>query len=162
MIVVSNTSPLISLSSISLFDLLHTLFVTITILEEVYQEIALQGQTRPGANEVAAANWIVRRVATDRKAVQHLIDANRLGRGESEAIVLATELNADYLILDDLAARRYALEQNLPVIGTVGILVVAKAKRLIPSVKQAMDELRGAGKYIHNNVYDEALRCAGE
>jgi predicted nucleic acid-binding protein len=162
MIVVSNTSPLISLSSISLFDLLQTLFVAITIPEEVYQEIVLQGQNRPGANEVAAANWIVRRVVTDHKAVQHLIDVTRLGRGESEAIVLATELTADYLILDDLAARRYALEQNLPVIGTIGLLVAAKAKRMIPSVKQAMDELRRAGKYIHNNVYDEALRRSGE
>jgi uncharacterized protein len=162
MIVVSNTSPLISFSSIDSFDLLRTIFATITIPEEVYQEIVVQGQDRPGANEVAAASWVARRAVTDYQAVRYMISSTRLERGESEAIVLANELTADYLILDDLAARRYALEQNLPVIGTIGILVVAREKQLIPSVKQAMDALRGAGRYIHKNVYDEALRRTGE
>lgn len=162
MIAVSNTFPLISFSSIDLFNLLHTLFETITIPEEVYQEIVVQGQGRPGANEVATASWIARRAVADYQAVRYLISSARLERGESEAIVLANELTADYLILDDLAARRYALEQNLPVIGTIGILVAARAKQLIPSVKQAMDALRVAGRYIHNDVYDEALRRTGE
>ena len=162
MIVVSNSSPLISLSAIGLFDLLHTLFVTITIPEAVYQEIVVQGQGRPGANEVANAGWITRRAVIDYQAVQHLIDTTRLERGESEAIVLATELTADYLILDDLAARRQALEQSLPVIGTIGIFVLARAKQLIPSVKQAMDALRATGKYIHDDVYNEVLRRVEE
>lgn len=100
MIAVSNTFPLISFSSIDLFNLLHTLFETITIPEEVYQEIVVQGQGRPGANEVATASWIARRAIADYQAVRYLISSARLERGESEAIVLANELTADYLILD--------------------------------------------------------------
>lgn len=162
MTVISNATPLINLSVIGLLDLLHTLFGTIIIPEAVYQEVVVDGQGRPGAAEVSNASWIMRQAVTDQQAVQQLMNGTSLKRGESEVIILATELPPDYLILDDLAARRYARKNQLPMIGTVGVVLAAKAQHLIASVKQPLDALRAAGKYIHDDVYNEALRRAGE
>ena len=162
MIVISNSTPLINLSVISRLDLLRTLFGNIIIPESVYQEVVVEGWGRPGSAEVSNANWILRQPITNQQAVQQLMNGTHLKRGESEVIILATERQPDYLILDDLAARRYALSNQLPVIGTVGIILAAKAQHLITSVKQPLDALIAAGKYIHDDVYNEALRRAGE
>ncbi len=71
-------------------------------------------------------------------------------------------LDKSLVIMDDLAARRTAQAQGLLVIGTIGILLLAKQQGLIPTVKQPIDELIAAGKYIHPALYHEALRQAGE
>jgi len=70
-----------------------------------------------------------------------------LGKGESEAIVLAKELKANFVLLDDRAARRIARQENLPIIGRVGILLLAKENKLIPAVKPSLDALLAIGKY---------------
>ncbi|WP_244141925.1 hypothetical protein [aff. Roholtiella sp. LEGE 12411] len=46
----------------------------------------------------------------------------RLGRGESEAIALGTELQIDYIILDDFAARKEATRLGLNVKGTLAVI----------------------------------------
>jgi len=71
-------------------------------------------------------------------------------------------LGASLIILDDRDARRYADKQELAVIGTVGLLLLAKDRKIIPSVKQAMDALKAAGNYIHPALYEEALKRASE
>jgi predicted nucleic acid-binding protein len=74
--------------------------------------------------------------------------ATELGLGECAAMILASEIKADQLLIDDLDARRVALSRNLKIIGTVGILLVAKQQGLIYSVKEILDDLITKGKYI--------------
>ena len=74
MIVVSNSSPLISLSAIGLFDLLNALYGTIHIPEAVYQEVVVTGAGRPGSEEVQAAPWIIRHEVKDFQAVARLVN----------------------------------------------------------------------------------------
>ena len=64
-----------------------------------------------------------------------------LGWGECAAMILAEELEADQLLIDDLEARRVALSRNLKIIGTIGILLVAKQQGLIPKIKDVLDDL---------------------
>src|SRR6202022_3142479 len=66
----------------------------------------------------------------------------RLGAGESEALALAIELKADWIILDDLPARRSAQATGLNVIGTLGTLVTAKRTGLLTSIRPELDGLR--------------------
>lgn len=162
MIVVSNSSPLIGLSAINLLDLLSSLYETVHIPQAVYEEVVVTGKGRPGSNEVAAATWIKRHTVTDRPAVIQLMNTRRLQVGESEAMILAKELKATRIILDDGSARRYAREQNLPIIGTWGVLLLAKDKKLIHSVRMPMDGLVAAGLYIDPLLYRAILQSAGE
>lgn len=162
MIVIADSSPLISLAAIHSLHLIPSLYTTVYIPDAVYREVVTEGAGRAGTTEAATAAWIERRAITDRQAVQDLLNTTNLGHGEGEVIVLATELKATLVIMDDLAARRAAQAQGLLVIGTIGILLLAKQQGLIPTVKKPIDELIAAGKYIHPALYNEALRQAGE
>ncbi len=143
-------------------DLLKLLFTTITIPQAVYDEVVTAGSTRPGAQAVAAADWLSTRAIKNRRPVRQLMHSASLDRGESEAIVIARELKAAYLILDDRSARRVANRRHLPVIGTTGILLLAKMQGLIPAVRPALEALIAAGLYLHPTVYRQMLRRAGE
>ncbi len=68
-----------------------------------------------------------------------------LGFGELEAIILAYEFNADFIILDDRKARREAEELGLPVIGTAAVSQKAKEKGIIVNFQSVIDELRNVG-----------------
>jgi predicted nucleic acid-binding protein len=105
-VVVSDASPLIALSAVSLLDLPSTLYGTIHIPEAVYEEVVVRGQGRPGSLEVAGAEWIIRHNVADQQAVAQLRNLSGLDEGESEAIILAGSSNASLIILDDRDARR--------------------------------------------------------
>jgi predicted nucleic acid-binding protein len=86
-----------------------------------------------------------------------------LDRGEAEAIVLAKELEADYLLMDESIGRRVASRESLTVVGVVGVLLLAKERAFIPSVREVMDELRSkAGFYLGDVVRAAVLAAAGE
>ena len=161
MTVVSNASPLIALSAINHLDLLPALYGIVYIPEAVYQEVVVQGAGRPGAAEVANAAWMIRRTIMDKQDSTQLVSAG-LDAGESESIVLATELRATLLILDERGARKIARQRNLPLTGTVGVLVAAKDASLVAEIKPLLEQLMVAGIYINPDVMNDGLRLAGE
>lgn len=124
MIVVSNTSPLTNLAAIGQFELLQALFPQLHIPSAVWEELNAFGTTWPGRNAVASAKWIQRHSTQN----LHLINVleRDLDRGESEAIALALEMNADLILLDEYEGRRVAQRLGLRVMGVVGILLSAK------------------------------------
>jgi predicted nucleic acid-binding protein len=85
-----------------------------------------------------------------------------LGAGESEAIILALELRAQLVILDDRPARRLAQALQVPVVGTVGILVAAKRRGLLPAVRPSLDALLQHDFRISQRLYEQVLADAGE
>ncbi len=105
MIIVSNTSPLIGFASIHRFDLLRQVFGTIYIPQAVYREAVIEGHPVAGAKrEVSAATWIKQQNVKNRAAVDKLLV--RLDDGEAETIVLAHELSADWVLMDERKGRR--------------------------------------------------------
>jgi predicted nucleic acid-binding protein len=83
-------------------------------------------------------------------------------RAESEAISLALELTADYLLIDDKAARRLAVALRINVIGTLGLLVKAKNEGLLPTLRSKLDALRTLPFHIAPALYDDILASVGE
>ena len=142
-IVIADSSCLIGLSKIQQLDILKSLFGRILIPSAVYHEIVIQGAGRPGALEISRADWIETVAIKDYLALRAL--KLTLGASESEAIVLASEQAADFIILDDWRARRVALELGLPVVGTVAILDKAVEKGYLPNLQTSLDALRRAG-----------------
>ena len=126
----------------------------------MYREVTVAGM--PGAVEISRAPWIKRQSVTNQAAVEGLLRKARLDDGESEAIVLATEIKATLLLLDDREAREYAKSQTLPVSGTLGVLLTAKAHGWISSVRAALDNLLATGFYLSSREYRNVLRKAGE
>ena len=160
--IVTNSTPLIELSKIKQLELLREVYGAILVPEEVYIEVVVDGTGKPGAAEVEAAGWIYRQSVVDKEQIRTLQSQHSLHLGECATIVLAQEINAEQVILDDNAARREAIARGLPVIGTVGVLLVAKVQRIIPSVRPILDSLRAQGARISQDLYYQVLARAGE
>jgi predicted nucleic acid-binding protein len=159
-ILVLDSSALITLARIGRLHILTHLAERVYIPDAVYQEIVVRGHGRPGSAAVREAEWIVRHHVTDRAAVDRM--SAQLGRGEAEAIVLAQELNADALILDDSTARKTATGLGQRFIGLLGLLVFAKERRVIETIRPLMDDLLAAGFFVGLPLYHAVLRAAGE
>ena len=161
MIVVSNTSPIINLACIGQLDILRQLYGSIAIPESVYHEIAVTGSGAAGSREVQALGWIETKKTTNRLQVAAL--QIELDKGEAESIVLALELNAELLLLDERRGRTVASRLGLKSVGILGCLIEAKHKGLIPSVKPILDNLIvNAGFWVTENLYMRVLQTAGE
>ena len=115
---------------------------------------------RPGSSDIHRAEWIHVQSPSDRTKVDYL--RTDLDAGESEALVLAGELSADWILLDETKARLAAEFLKLNFIGTVGLLLLAKRKGMISPIRPLLDELRSKQVYISDKVYQAALNQAGE
>ena len=160
MTVVCNSTPLIYLAAIGRFDLLGALYSRVVIPTAVYDEVVTQGAGRWGAAETAAASWIDRQAVADPAKVASL--QTRLHGGESEVVVLADELHADLVIMDDSAGRRELAQRGIAFIGTVGVLMAAKQRGLLTALKPELDHLRASGFRLSDRVYRACLAAMGE
>lgn len=161
MIVVSNTTPLIGLASIQHFDLLQRLFGEIHIPQAVYEEAVVAGREQGGAKqEVSTATWIKTVSIQDRLAVEVLLDEMDLG--EAETIVVARELKADWVLMDEKKGRRKLTEMGLKKVGTLGILLKAKQAGMLSVIRPELERLRQQGFSISQPVIDSVLHQAKE
>ena len=105
-------------------------------------------------------SWIVERPIT--QSFAHIVFSPRLGKGECEAIILALEVGNCTLVLDDLAARRTAESLNVSIVGTIGLLVLAKKRGLLPVIKPFLDALNTFDFHISPRLYATILREVNE
>jgi hypothetical protein len=158
-VAVSNTTPLIALAWLERLDLLPTVFGVVHIPEEVQREIAYD-PAAPGALVLQQADWLEVTPVGNPLAVELLLD--QLDLGESAAIVLAHELGADVLLMDERRGRRRALQSGLRVIGTLGILIEARQRDLIGPLRPELDRLLQLPFRISASLYAEVLARVGE
>jgi uncharacterized protein len=160
MIIVSDTTALSELSKIGKLDLLHGVFGRVIIPQEVYQEITTGNH--PAVEAVKSVQWLEICPVNHHESIIKLELETGLDRGESSAIILAEELKADQLLLDEKAGRKVAIARGLPIIGLVGVILLAKEKGLINNVKGILDNLINQGTRISPKLYTYALMSAGE
>jgi predicted nucleic acid-binding protein len=161
MIIVSNTTPLIGLASIQRFDLLQQLFGELYIAQAVYDEAVVAGREAGGAKrEVSTAAWIKTVRVKDRLAVEVLLDEMDLG--EAETLVLAREIGADWVLMDEKKGRRKLKQLGLKKIGTVGILLKAKQVGFLSAIRPDIERLCQQGFTLSQAVIDQVLQEAGE
>ncbi len=159
-LVVSDATPLIALAKIKGLFWLKTLFGEVVIPPAVYHEVVIEGKGRTGSEEVEKATWIKTLAVRDQENVDILLF--HLDAGEAEAIVLARSLQADWLLMDEIRGRLIAQQLGLKIIGTVGILLLAKNQGLIEEVRPALDLLMAKRFRLSSKVYDWILEQAGE
>lgn len=153
MIVVSDTSVITSLIQVGHAGLLRELHGVVLIPRAVHRELLHTHVTVPAFLDV--------RDVTDRASVADLV--LELDLGEAEAIVLAKEVKADLLLIDEKLGRQTALREGLRITGLMGLLVEAKLRGKIGSVRELVSNLETqAGFRVANAVKVEAFRLAGE
>ena len=155
--VVSNTTPIISLASINRLDILEKLFGEIIIAEAVYSEIkAKQGY---GYEQVDSHFINVQRIQG--QLYKNFL-LTQLDLGEAETIILAKELTADFVIIDENLGYRFANNVGLTAIRTLSLLLKAKEKGFITEAKPLLDDMIDKGRWYSNTVYRSFLAKAGE
>ena len=153
MIVVSDTSAITSLLQIGRVELLSQIYSDVFIPEAARNELLREHPSIP--------EFIRCQSASNRAEVQRLLA--ELDLGEAEAIILAKELKADELLIDETAGRRIAAREGVNVIGLLGVLLEAKGRGIISSVRQIAEELETkAGFRLSNAVKEMFFREAGE
>ena len=156
--IVSNTTPIISLLKLNRLELFHKIYKQIYIPTAVYNEIE-EGKAKGYYKDLSKIDWINIIEIQDKQAVKYFLD---LDAGEAEAIVLATELNADLIILDEKLGRFHAKHADLKVTGTIGILIKAKSEGLIEKLKPLLNELTDKEVWISEKLKSEILKKVGE
>ncbi len=142
-----DTSVLIALSNIGRLGLLRKLFSNVLVPKAVAEEY---GEPLPG--------WIEVLEVKHKHLIQVLLEY--LHRGEAESIALATELQGAVIALDDKKARIAARRLGLRVIGTLGILILAKKKGLISDLREEIGKLLHTSFRLSQDVIQEALKKA--
>ena len=161
MTVVADSWPLVILTKLGCFDLLNRIFPRLYISPEVHYEVVIAGAGLPGASEVTKAEWI------EVKAVQNpagLYSAQRkygLGPGEMSTILLAKELAANALLLDDYRARKLAKAESLQILGSIGLLETFYLRRHLTDLRSAFQQLLTHNVYIDQRLLDRRLRSLG-
>lgn len=156
---VANASSLILLGKASQTSLLVELCDELIIPKTVVREV----REKPDGEEVLGKLATAPGVRfTDARPVQHSIEAWDLGPGESQVLAVASAQHGARAVLDDREARRCAASIEVPVIGTLGIVLRAKRKGLISEARPVLDQLREVGLYVSTDLLEQALHYLGE
>ena len=147
--IISDTSCFIVLTNIDELELLHKTYGQITTTVEVATEF---GNILPEWVEIMSPNDKLR---------QQILEL-QIDKGEASAIALALEMTDRTIILDDYKARQIAEKLGLDVTGTLGVIIKAKKKGIINSVKPYLQKLKSTNFRLTSELEQEALKEAGE
>jgi uncharacterized protein len=160
MIVISDTSCIGYLIIIDKLLLLKENFSEIIIPEIVHREI-LQLSSKYNLDKYLHAAWITCKPIKNNKFQQKLLAT--VDEGESQAIVLAKEIHADLLLIDERKGTLLARSLGIKTIGLLGVLLLSKEKRIIPLVKPILDQLISKTTFrIDKILYTNVLKQANE
>ena len=158
MLIVSDTSCITNLIQIDQFNLLSAIYTTVIISPVVKKELQ---QFHLFSNEDVEKLNLVIQTPINIPAVNQLM--LQLDAGESESIILAEELNADFLLVDERKATKIANERGLTTIGILGVILLAKQNKHIESVKLLLDDLKSKTTFhFSHSLYTKIIQLAGE
>lgn len=153
MIIISDTSPITSLIRIKQIEILKKIYSNVIIPKSVYNELLVEHKRLP--------SFIIVEKVIDKKYADFL--KIELDEGEAEAIALAKEKKAAFLLIDEMKGRLIAEREGITIIGLIGVLLAAKKKGLISSIKEMIELLQtNAGFWISEEFKTRILDVAGE
>jgi predicted nucleic acid-binding protein len=156
--VVSNASPLIYLGRTENLRLIEICARNVYVPDAVVRELRA-GQDEPAARVIDTCAWL-QVISVD--MVPPEIMAWNLGPGESAVLAWALTNTGTWALIDDREGRRCAAQLGIKVIGTLGLVLAAKRRRVIPSARPVVEALIANGLYLSEQTVDGALALVGE
>ncbi|HPY41179.1 MAG TPA: DUF3368 domain-containing protein [Thiolinea sp.] len=168
-VVIADASPLIALARLQHLHLLKALFREILITDIVQHEILQGGAFSDSAEleQAIKAGWL-QVVRFEMPAITDDFNASveGLDAGEASSIRWAAHLKqqqqAVLLVMDEAKGRAVARRLSLHLIGSAGVLALAKRSGLILSVQPLLEQLQKSGYFLSDAVINAALKMAGE
>ena len=152
--IIGDSSALIALSVIDKLELLEKLYTKLYVPQAVYDEVTQIG--RPQSDKLK--QFLQSKV----RVVDLNLTKLGLGLGELEAITLYKELNAEVLLIDDNRAKKYAILNDVKVIGSLGVLIKSKEEGYIQKVKPFLESISKSEVYISDKLIMKVLEICGE
>lgn len=164
MIIVADTTPLISLMKIGHLDLLEQLFGEVQIPEAVFDELVYNTNFPEESKLIQESNYIIRVSVKDTSAVDLLRRSSGLDTGESEAIILSDSIGASLLLMDEVKGRQVAKQMGIPLMGTIGLLLVGYNEKLLTKqqILECIEIMKTSGRHISESLYQQLLAKISE
>lgn len=157
MLVVADTSALIALASCKGLELLKAIFGDVVVPQSVYKECIVPGKAQAILLQIFLEDKFKK---VDNSQLLQL-PAN-LGKGELDAMLLYKNLNAEYLLIDDVRARKVARLNQINVIGSLGVLLIAKKEGKIEKISPYLDVLENSDLYMSDYLIQHVRNLAKE
>lgn len=163
MTVISDTTCLSVLARLRRLELLHSLFGEVIMPQKVHEELLALSAFGVDVSIFTQLEWLIIQQPAASPLLERLLANKRIDAGESYSIALAVEIQADWVILDDLNARKVAIDMGLNITGLGGILLQAKSVGIITSVKEYLNLcIEKANFRLSQVVYERLLELAEE
>lgn len=159
MIVVSDTTPLLTLFKIGRIDILNKLYNSVHIPFAVFEELTRNTEYPEEAEYFRHCPFIEVHSEISADRVSLLQRATGLDLGESEAIILADEKQPSLLLIDESKGRVVAESMKLTITGSIGILFAAYQKKLltVDEIDQSVSMLKGMNRFIGEKLFNLLL-----
>ena len=157
MIVISDTTPIISLLKTGRLELLQKLFQVVYVPNAVYKELTENEIYFDEAQMVQECEFLFVEEVENKKSVSILRKFTGLDAGESEAIILADEKQSELLLMDEHKGRQVAKEMGITITGTIGILMQAFDEGMLTKedVEECMECLKENDIRISEKLYQK-------
>ena len=152
--IIGDSSALVALSIMDRLDLLESVFEKIYVPQAVYDEVAVSDKPHSAKLKVFLTGKVV--------DVELSISKIGLGNGELEAISLYKNMDADFLLVDDKRAKSFAKLNGINVIGSLGVMVLAKELGKVKSIKDDLKKLLKSNVFVSKNLIERVLISVGE
>jgi predicted nucleic acid-binding protein len=154
-----NASPIILLGKADLLKTISPLAKSWIIPKGVIEEVEKKRSIEPYLSQLSCNSKVIRKSSS---TTHPSIAAWDLGQGESEVLTLALGKDGVWVVLDDLQARKCAALFDIPLIGSIGLVILAKKKGLIDLAKPRIERLRAAGLHLDNTMLGQIYMRIGE
>jgi predicted nucleic acid-binding protein len=151
---VVDASPLIYLTEVAQLELLRLAGDQVFLPRAVADEVRRWGQDDPAVRALDATPWLK---TIETPTVPASVEAWNLGAGEAAVLSYALAHPGVDAIMDDLAGRRCAIVHHVNVRACLGLVLVAKQRRVIPLARPLVEALREAGLYLSDGAIRRAL-----
>jgi predicted nucleic acid-binding protein len=160
-IVLADSSPLITLARARYFELLREFFGEVIVPREVHDEIGVAGAGLPGAAEMQQANWIRVQPSPSESSSEVKAACASLGTGERSVIYLASALTADLVLIDEARARRAAKTVGLNVAGSIAVLERGARLGMVDDLRAVFLSLVEQGIRYDRGLLNQSLSRLG-
>lgn len=157
--VIVNSTPIIALAKAGKLDILKAMYGQVIIPEAVFNEVTAKDDSAR-AMLLKNNDWI--KVKSIKNTAEKIMFRARLHDGEVEVMILARELDADLVVIDDYAARKTAEYIGLNLTGTIGTLIKAKQNGYIDGVMPIVQIMEQNGIYYSDQLKNQISRLTGE
>lgn len=163
MIVVSDTTPIISLMKAGQLELLRKLFDVVYIPQAVYRELTENEIFLEEVRMVQECEFLYVKEVDNAKSVAILRNFTGLDAGESETIILADEKHSDVLLMDEHRGRQVAKKMGITIAGTIGILTQAFDEGILTrkDVESCIERMNESGIRISERLYQKLREHIG-